>query len=149
MDVHEVAANVQRRRETEAVRNELELRAIKQKDAVFQELRIDLHAELESQVAYLEQQGTKLFVNKTGDETTVNRSDSAKTLTITFSPLFHRVSFNYQGGSAFKRTLTVEAQTVSGLSSREKFFYRRENGTVMQPSALASQVSELLNILLA
>ena len=149
MDVQQVVANVQRRKEAEAVSNELELHALKQKNAVFAELREELRRELATQAEYLARHGIKLHVNVDGDKTHVNRDDSGKTLTLAFSPLFHRVSFNYNGGAAFKRTLTVEAQTVSGLSSREKFYYRREDGKVVQPNEIASQVSELLGVLLA
>ena len=89
MDIREVVANVQRRKELEAVSNELELRAAKQKDVVFSELREELQQQLTVQIAYLAGKGIKLFLNEQGDQTHINRSDSGKTLTISFVALFH------------------------------------------------------------
>lgn len=150
MDIHEVVANVQRRKEQEAVKNELELRAMQQKDAKFKELREELNREFTSQLAYLAQKGIRLFVNADGDKTLINRDDSSKTLTITFVPLFYRVAFNFDGGAAAKRALTVESETRSGLlRSREDFYLRREDQTVLPWKAIASFVSELLDMLLA
>lgn len=149
MDIQTVVANVQRRKREEAVNNELALHALRFKQAAFKELCTDLLTSLTGQVGHLRQQGIVLHINTEGNKTTVNRDDSAKTLTILFTPAFCRVSFAYDGGAAFKRTLTVEAKTVSGLSSREVFYYRRENDTVVQRDAIDSQVSELLDTLLA
>ena len=150
MDIHEVVATVQRRKEQEAVRNELELRAAKQKDAVFEDLRRNLQAELNRQVAAFKQQGITLYINaQERDTVVVNRDDSAKTLTISFAAIFHQVAFNYDGGAVFKRSLTVESETRSGLlGSREQFYYRRENNTVVQPQEIPSFVTEVLKILL-
>lgn len=148
MDIQTVVANVQRRKAEQAVNNELDLRAAQMLDVAFTELRGNLLDELTEQVKSLTQQGIVLDVNTEGDKTVVNRNDSGKTLTISFTPLFHRVSFNYDGGAAFKRTLTVVAHTISGLNSRERFTYRRDNGEVVQPKQVASFVGELLNTLL-
>ena len=48
-----------------------------------------------------------------------------------------------------KRTLTVKAETRSGLlGSREQFYYRRENGMTVQPDEIPAFVAEMLDTLL-
>src|SRR6266404_6064574 len=107
MNVHDIVANVRRRKDAEAVKNELELRLLQQKDYAFKQLRADLTREFEQQIAYLNQQEgvSNIATNAQGDEVVFNRNDSSKTLTVSFVPLFHRVMFNYDGGAVSQRKL--------------------------------------------
>src|SRR5258708_4399129 len=112
MNVQDIVANVRRRKEVDAVKNELELRLLQQKDYAFKQLRADLTREFEQQTAYLNQQEniSNITTNVQGDEMTLNRDDSSKTLTVSFVSLFHRVVFNYDGGAVFQRSLNVELE---------------------------------------
>jgi hypothetical protein len=156
MDVHDIVANVRRRKEADAVRNELELRLLQRKDYAFKQLRADLMREFEQQIAHLNQQEdvSNITTNVQGDEVIFNRDDSSKTLTVSFVPLFHRVMFNYDGGATSQRSLDVELEGLDRVDLRVRtrqeslFYYRRENRLVVKPDALGSQVSEILNILL-
>jgi hypothetical protein len=155
MNVHDIVANVRRRKEVEAVKNELELRLLQQKDYAFKQLRADLTREFEQQIACLKQENIgNITMNAQGDQVTFNRDDSSKTLIVNFVPVFHRVMFNYDGGAAFRRTLTVELEGLGRVDLRVRtrqgslFYYRRENDLVVKPDALGSEVSEILDILL-
>src|SRR5215472_898643 len=150
MDVHDIVANVRRRKEAEAVQNALDLRQMQQKDYAFKRLREDLTREFEQQIEGLNQQlSTNITKKVEEDKTTLYRDGSSKTLTISFVPSFHHVAFNFDGGSIFKRSLTVELEgnrvdlrvrTRTGLP----FYYRREDGSVVKPDAIGSQICGLL-----
>ena len=156
MDVYDIVANVRRRKDAEAVKNELEQRQTQQKDYAFKQLRADLTRDFEQQIAYLNQQEgvSNIVMNTQGDVVVFNRDDSSKTLTVSFVPLFHRVTFNYDGGAILQRSLAVELEGLDRVDLRVRtrqgslFYYRRENGLVVQTNALGPQVTDLLNILL-
>lgn len=145
MDVHKVVANAQRRKDEIAMQNELDVHALRQKNEAFQDLITNLGGEFVAQVATLQRNPATNTVKITRENgrLIVFRTDSAKTLTILFSPNFHTATFAYEGGSVFKRTLRVEIE-------RGQVHYRRENGVVVRPdiSSMESLVSEMLDTLL-
>ena len=152
MEVYEIVAAMRQRKEEQAVRNDLELRVAKQADEAFEDLRTELCQQFTAQIESLNQYGQaglRWIPNADGKNVEVNQDDSGKTLTITFSPSFRCVSFNYAGGKVFKRSLTVKMETISGLlRTREHFCYVKEDKTRLPQDGVASYVGDLLALLM-